>query len=213
MNFKYYKSEKLLIFIIAQVLVFGALATWIHHLSASWISPFKELVFFTDSFTVPFFIGLTLYLVNNFGWKTNYFKWLVDIPNLNGRYTGKLISNYTINGVRVEMDCVLEIKQSASSIHISGYFGNITEGTVSSSSFSVSEELFIERSGFYRLYYVFSNETGALSERLNNHSGTARFLYFPDKYSLEGEYYNKINNTGSIIVSYQQDTLLGRLIP
>ena len=210
MNFKYYKSERLILFIIGLTILFGALSTYLHHFIYSLAEPLKTIILFTDSFTVPFFITLTMYLVNNHWWKGGRFKWLIDVPNLNGRYTGKLISSYLENGIPKTMDCVLEIKQTASSIHIAGYFGDFETGIISSSSFSVAEELVEERNGFFRLFYVFTNETGGLPDKLNNHSGTAKFLYYPDNYTLDGEYYNKLKNVGMIKVSFQQETLLGR---
>lgn len=59
----------------------------------------------------------------------------------------------------------------------------------------------------------FTNETGGISQKLNNHSGTAKFLYYQDKYMFDGVYYNVLGNTGEIKISFEQETLLGRLIP
>jgi SMODS-associating 2TM, beta-strand rich effector domain len=213
MNFKYYKTEKLIFFIIGLTILFGAISTYLHHIIYSLPKFLQDLILFTDSFTVPFFISLIMYFVNTKWWKTKKFKWLIDVPNLNGRYKGKLISSYIENGNAKTMDCVLEIKQSASSIHISGYFGDIETGIISSSSFSVSEELVKERNGFFRLFYIFTNETGGLPDKLNNHSGTAKLLYYPDNYTLDGEYYNKLKNVGMIKVSFEHETLLGRFKP
>jgi hypothetical protein len=214
MTFKYYKPDRLILFIIGLTVAFGAISTVIHHWLLTLPDAPKNLVLFTDSFTVPFFIAVVMHLINTKWWKEKYFKWLIDIPNLNGRYVGTLNSSYAPPGGNpITWDCVLEIKQNATSLHISAYFGDIASGTFSSSSISVSEELVLEKNGFYRLYYIFTNETGGISQKLNNHSGTAKFLYFPDKYMLDGVYYNVLGNTGSIKVSYQQDVLLGRLVP
>jgi len=214
MTFKYYKPERLTIFIIALTVIFGAIATLVHHSITDLPAPVKNLIFFTDSFTVPFFIALIMHLINKKLWKSKQFKWLIDIPNLNGRYLGTIVSSYSPpGGSPVVLDCVLEIKQSATSLHITAYFGTISTGFISSSSFSVSEELVPGKNGFFTLYYIFTNETGGISQKLNNHSGTAKYSYYPDKHKLEGVYYNVLGNKGEIKVSLEQTNLLGRLIP
>jgi len=213
MNFKYYKTERLILLIIGLAVILGALSTWINHLISNIPGPLATAIIFTDSFTVPFFITIIIYLINNYLWKSNKFKWLIDIPNLNGRYVGKLESSYVENGKKKILDCVIEISQSASSIHICGYFGDITKDNVSSTSISTSETIVEEKNGFFRLYYIFTNETGGIPEKLNNHSGTAKFLYYPDKKMLDGDYYNKLQNVGLIKVSFQQEKLIGRLTP
>ena len=83
---------------------------------------------------------------------------------------------------------------------------------MSCSSGSAGEVLVKERNDFFELYYIFTNETGGLAEKLNNHTGTAKFLYYPDQKCLDGGYYNKLKNTGTIKVFFQQEKLLGRLI-
>jgi hypothetical protein len=214
MNFKYYKPEKLILIIIGLTVIFGGISMFIHHTIAGLPEVPQYLILFTDSFTVPFFIGITLHFINKKWWKYKNFAWLVNIPDLNGRYVGKLVSSYIIEGTtdNVILDCVLEIKQTASSIHISGYFGKIEEEYISSSSNSVSEEIVLERNGFFKLFYIFTNEPGGISDQLNNHIGTAKFSYLPDKKTLDGIYYN-LKNHGTINVTYSQATLLGRLTP
>lgn len=214
MNFKYYKTDSLIIFIIASTIIFGALSLWLHHKISELPEVSKNLILFTDSITVPFFIVTTFHLINKWLWKTIMFKWLVSIPNLNGRYEGKLVSSQMATGTTnpIVMDCVIEIKQTASSIHISGYFGDIQTNFLSSSSYSVSEEIVRERNDFFRLYYIFTNETGGISQKLNNHSGTAKFIYYPDNKTLDGEYYNLVQNRGTIKVSFNQSKRLGRFI-
>jgi hypothetical protein len=214
MNFKNYHSERLLLFIIGLTVVFGSISTFVHHNLLTLSDLPRNLILFTDSFTVPFFIGLTIHGIDTAWWRSRYFRWLIDVPDLNGRYIGTLVSSYSRqDGLPVTMDCVIEVKQNASHLHISAYFGSIQNDFTSSSSTSVSEELVLERNGIYRLYYIFTNETGGLSERLNNHSGTAKFLYFPDKRLLDGEYYNVLGNRGTIKVVFKQADLLGRLVP
>lgn len=212
MNFKYYNTDRLILLVIALAFIFGTIATSIHHFVTDKPEPIPSIIVFTDSFTLPFFMFTFLYFINNKWWKNGLFKWLIDIPNLNGRYVGKVQSSYLENGQPKIIDCVLEIKQTASNIHIFGYFGELNGGVISSTSVSTSESIVKEKNDFFRLYYVFTNETGGLPEKPNNHSGTAKLLYFPDKKMLEGEYYNMLKNNGIISVTFEQYVLLGRLV-
>jgi hypothetical protein len=213
MNFRYFKPDRLILLIIGLSVIFGFASTFIHHFVSELAEPFKNLILYTDSFTVPFFVFLIIFLINKYGWKNSKFKWLIDIPNLNGRYLGKLTSDYEVIKSPNIMDCVIEITQTASEIHIFGYFGDISTNFVSSSSQGISAELSKENNDLFKLYYVFANETSGMPAKFNNHTGTASFNYYPDKKMLDGVYYNKLKNTGTIKVTFQQEALLCRLIP
>jgi hypothetical protein len=174
--------------------------------------PARTFIIWTEMFSVPFFIAIVFWFLNEYGWKWRCLKWLINIPNLNGRYVGTLISSYEENGKPVTKDCALEIKQSASSIHISAYFGDLQSKNVSSKSSSVSEQIVEMRSGMFMLYYIFHNETDSLQIQLTNHIGTVKFDYYGDIQTLRGAYYNQLKNTGTIEVRFSQTELLGRLV-
>lgn len=208
MNFRYYKTEKLIGF----TLVLAVLCSWlsgkieeclIHHevisQAARWVDAFSTLTL----------IGLVFWYINSHGWKISYFKWLIDIPDLNGRYKGTLISSYRDeNNIPEEMECVIEIKQSASYIHIFGYFGSKTSNSNSSISHSVSEQLVRGNDGLFLIYYIFTNESDALKVQLSNHLGTGFLKFHPDNKTLGGNYYNQRGNTGNIKVEFAQTALL-----
>lgn len=202
----------LIVLIIGLTVIFGSISTRVHHLLSKAPETFRTLIFFTDSFTVPFFISLILFCINNYWWKGKFFKWLINLPNLNGRYVGKLYSSYLEDGQPKIMDCAIEIKQTSSDINIFGYFGDFSNSTVSSSSISTSETIIKKKNGFFRLYYVFTNETDGLPEKLNDHTGTGKFEYYPDLKQLKGEYYNKNKNTGTIVVVFKEKKLISRLL-
>jgi len=212
MNFKYYKTVPLIITLLVLSVLFKILTAWLD----SFLSThprLKEVLDYIDCFSVVGLITITFTIINFLGWKWWAFKWLVDIPNLNGRYEGTLISSYlTPAGIQVEKRCVMEIKQSASSIHIKSYFGDINNNNLSptSSSYSISEELELQKDGFFKLSYIFTNESEILVQ-LNNHLGTASFKYYNDIKKLKGEYYNQRQNNGKIEVVFVQKKLLGRL--
>ena len=212
MNFKYFKTSSLIPFILVLSVIFNIISKKIEGAINS-NGTLGEIYSYIGVFSTITLITITLSIINFWAWKWAIFKWLINIPNLNGRYTGELISSFTTpQGTPVRKICVMEIKQTASKIYIHSYFGDVNPNAVTSSSQSVSEELVSDTNGMFRLYYIFTNESNALQVQLNNHLGTARFRYFLDIKTLEGEYYNQRMNFGTIKVVFEQETLLGRLI-
>jgi hypothetical protein len=157
---------------------------------------------------------IVMVFVDKIGWKWVLFKWLVDLPNLNGRYKGHLMSSYADSkGAAIKKECVVEIRQTASKVHVSSYFSDTADGPTTSSSHSVLEDIRKEENGFFKLYYIFVNDTGFLEGEVRNHTGTANFSYLKDankRKILSGEYYNQRLNKGTIIVEFQQRRRLGR---
>lgn len=212
MNFKYFKTERLITFLLVLAVLFDLLAAQIE--SCIDGSPLISKIFdYVDVFSTIGLILLTLAFINFIGWKWKIFKWLIDVPNLNGRYQGELISSYLVNGLPAKKDCVIEIKQTASSIHIYSYYGDPGMNLQTSRAYSASEQLIEEKNELFKLYYIFTNEPDVLQTQLNNHSGTAQFKYYPDIKTLDGDYYNQRKNIGTIKVKFIQEKLLGRLIP
>lgn len=212
MNFKYYKTTALIPFILVLAVIFNYVSNYIET-AINKQQQLIEIYSYIGVFSTISLITLTLTFINFIGWKWSIFKWLINIPNLNGRYTGELISSFLdVNGNPVVKDCTIEIKQSASSIHIFSYYGDKGTNIQTSLAYSVSEELVEEKNGLFQLFYIFTNEPDTLLTQLNNHAGTAKFRYFPDILSLEGDYYNQRKNIGTIKVKYQQSKRLGRLV-
>lgn len=213
MNFKYFKIAGLIPLILILALVLQPISNWLEKLLKDH-EQLKGIVSNINSLSTIGMITLLLTFINFQGWKLSIFKWLIDVPNLNGRYKGQLISSYRdANGNPVVKDCVLEIKQSASSVHVFAYYGDPGANIQSSRSYTVSEQIIKEQNGFFLLYYIFTSEPETTSLQLNNHDGTAKFKYFSDIKTLEGEYYNRRSNFGTIKVSFESKKLLGRLIP
>lgn len=205
MNFKYFNIGALIAFVIVLSIPYGLFSDWLGNV-LQFYPTVAQIYKFIDPLSTLGLISLTLVFINKVGWKWTVFKWLVDVPNLNGRYEGVLISSY--NSER--KDCVLEIKQTASHVHIFAYFGDLSLNDKTSKSVSVSEEIVQEKNGLYKLFYIFSNESDTLQVQLNNHEGTSKLYYYPDVRRLEGDYYNQRRNTGTLDVSFRQKELLGR---
>jgi hypothetical protein len=212
MNFKYYKTTAIIPFILVASVVFGLFAQKLDLILVDYPS-LKEINDYIGVFSTIGLTVSTLLFINFVGWKWKIFKCLIDVPNLNGRYNGSLESSFKdANGNPIEKDCVLEIKQNASSIHVFSYYGDKGSNSQSSRAFSVSEELVQEKNGLFQLYYIFTNEPETLLTQLNNHAGTAKFRYYPDIKTLEGDYYNQRQNIGKIKVEFEDKKRLGRLI-
>ncbi len=210
MNFKNYKPKNLVILIIILSILFSLLSEELDKLLPA-NSTFKEIWKYIDLFSTVSLLFLTLWFIDEIGWKWKIFKWLVDIPNLNGRYEGSLVSTYQTNGTNTVKDCAIEIRQTASKIKIFSYYGDPGTNNQTSIGYSHSEEIVKEEDGFFSIYHVFSGEPDALQTKLTNHYGSSYMKYYPDIKVLDGTYFNDRPNKGSLKVSFSQIELLGRL--
>ncbi len=210
MHFRYYKSEKLILFLIGITVLIGAFVTFVIHPCVEHApDTIRNFIVFTEMFSVPFFISIIFFYINQWGWEKCFFKWLIDIPNLNGRYEGQLESSYQSNGANTIIQCAVEVKQTASSITISAYFFNPIKNEFSKSD-SVIELIDKQKNGSFLLYYVYTNTPGKLHTSLNIHEGTTVCIYYPDKKTLSGEYYNSRPMTGKFEVEWKSDKLIHR---
>lgn len=211
MNFKYFKIGALIPLILVMAVILQPISDWIVNTLDKY-PKIKGAVPYVDSLSTIGMISLVLTFINYWGWKFSCFKWLIDIPNLNGRYVGELTSSFlTPAGNPTVRDCVLEIKQTASAIHINAYTGDMSTGIMSSKSSTTSEQIIKQTSGFFDLFYIFSNVPNTTAVQLNNHDGTAHFSYFQDIKTLDGSYYNQRGNNGTIKVRFETSKRIGRL--
>ncbi|TDD94124.1 Cap15 family cyclic dinucleotide receptor domain-containing protein [Flavobacterium cellulosilyticum] len=210
MNFKYYKSKSLILFIIILSIVYSQLSKELDQLLPT-DSTFREIWKYVDLFSTFSLLFLTLLFINEIGWKWKLFKWLVDIPNLNGRYEGTLESTYQTNGANTIKDCAIEITQTASKIKILSYYGDPETENQTSSGKSVSEEIYKEVDGFFIIYHIYLGEPNKLETHLNVHSGSSSMKYHPDEKKLIGNYYNDRTNKGKLEVTFKQKKLLSKL--
>lgn len=209
MNFKYYNTNWLLILILVLSVFYNFISKYLESIIIKY-KLLNEAYAYFGVFSTLTLITSTIILIDLFGWKYKAFKWLINIPNLNGRYEGELISSYQISGIPVTKKCVMEIKQTASKLHIFTYVGDLNTSVCTSNSISEIEQIKPENNDTFSIFYIFSNETAPLF-RINNHIGTAKLKYYKDIKTLEGEYYNQRNNNGTIKIQFSQKKLLGRL--
>jgi len=206
-NFKYYKSGSLISSIVVCYILLGIILSYT-----------KEYMEIGDNWAIIFdLIGLAsplllvsifLFVVNKWGWKYKVFSWLVDIPNLNGRYKGKLISSFKDQqGNPIEKECVIEIKQTASYLAVNSYYADSGNTKTTSEAKSLCFDIVKERDDSFVIRYIFTNEPDNMQSVLEAHDGTTKFKYFPDIKALKGEYYNHRQNKGQIEVTFESPTL------
>lgn len=212
MNFKYYNSKNLILLILALTFFITPISKFIEE-KIFESGNFNILYGYFGIFSTISLLTIVLILIDNYLWKYNFFSFLVDLPDLNGRYEGELISTFIdpSTNQKIKKKCVLEINQNASKIKINSFYGDIFSLQETSNSVSVSEEIIKLENNFFEIFYIFTNNAASLQEELNNHIGTCKLKYFKDKKSLEGEYYNDRGYKGTIHVSFIQTQKLGRL--
>lgn len=101
-------------------------------------------------------------------WKLPIMKYMNNMPNLNGKYEGKISTNW--DGKDLEKVCALEIKQTCSNIQVKTTFTKDGENETK----SYSKEAFIktEESGDQKLYFYYHNYGSCKNgDNLNQHDG------------------------------------------
>lgn len=101
-------------------------------------------------------------------WKLPFFKLMSSVPNLNGKYQGKIF--YRWDEQDGEKSCELTIKQTCSHIKVKSEFGS----TASEATQSTSTEAFIktDEAGDQHLYFYYHNPGSCRNgDTLNPHDG------------------------------------------
>jgi len=134
-----------------------------------------------------------------YAWKWKYFyPYLIQTPNLSGVWKGEMISNYKINGVKID-PIPFEIK-----IEQTFFYTQIKLNTNESESRSFAAYFDIDKKyGFSRIVYTYENEPKAeVKERSQVHKGTA-ILNFEEGFyvtKLDGKYYTNRKTEGDMVL-------------
>ncbi len=216
-NFKYYKKEGLIAFVLIGfpicIYVTSKLGAWFGSIIPTDLIPLSEtLKHGLDIFSPALIFGLILKLINEILWKYPFMRWLIDLPNLNGRYVGAGESSWLIEGKGTKMQCVYEIKQNASAIYIDAYFKTDHTGKVTSSGKMISGELRKDPMGYFQIYFIYENdpETFEKENGLLKHNGASVLRYNTETKSLVGKYFTDRPTEGTINVFFKQEKLLYR---
>lgn len=198
LNFRYYNAKHLVVF----VLFAGTLI----NLILSKILPVVGSTFNYYQFpTTGLIVILLLVLINRYFWKHRLFSWLVNIPNLQGRYEGALHFIHPENGEKSSLKCTMTIHQTASKIVVNTFF--ITEdGDKSSRSTSKVANIVKNEDETFLLIFTYENKG---SDIFPPHYGTNVLQFIENDKVLNGTYYtNRIPQTkGHIGVQYVSDEL------
>lgn len=208
MNFKNYKTEYLISFIAILAIVCSVLYVSFDRYIIAF-PRLKEISNYIGFLSILGLMILIIKLIDNYFWKCSLTNIIIEIPNLNGRYEGTMTSSYVDSKTcrSTVLDCVMEITQTSSTIHVHTYIGK--EGIQTSSSETICEVLKRNPNNFYTLFYNYGN-ISYLNVELNDHKGTAYLDYFPDVKALKGNYFNERKNNGIITVKYKSNKLIGR---
>lgn len=132
---------------------------------------------------------LTLFWVtDNFLWRIKFIQKILDIPDINGRYEGELVSSYDETKT---YPIVLEIKQSLNKISINLF-------TERSSSYSLTANIGKNNKGSWSVFYIYQNNTSAMNEDedMKDHNGVALLEIFDLGSNLKGNYFNNPRDRG-----------------
>lgn len=208
MNFKNYKTQSLVSFIVILAILCNILYIAFDNFISKF-PKFKEISNYVGFLSVLGLMALFLKIIDKYLWKESLTNLIIEIPDLNGRYEGTMTSSYIDPATNQPtiLDCVMEITQTASLIHVHTYIGKDNNQT--SSSETICEVLKRNPNNFYTLYYNYGN-VSSLSVVLNDHKGTAYLDYFPDIVSLRGNYFNERKNNGTINVQFKSKKIIGR---
>ena len=207
LNFKYYKTSRLILVIIL-------LAISIDFLLNELIVPFlksKGIEFFRAPGNVAI-IAMILAFYDKFLWRFPFFNLLVSVPHIAGRYKG--IIKYEFQGISDEKECCIEVKQSASKIKIHSYFNN--DENEKTDSKSLIEDIRLEEDGFFDIYLFYINNGNKMNSTLDCHEGANKLRYIPAskgrKAQLFGHYFTnrQIQTRGEIEAEFESHHLKGK---
>lgn len=215
-NFKYYRAGILIIVIIILFILLNYLVGMLNIFISSFFSnlnleieTYIQNIFriLGEPLSVLGLISLFFFIYNKYLWKYPVFKLIVDIPNLNGRYSGKIFSDF---GEKIKKDCILEIKQTASKIKIFLYIESDDPLKMTSSA-SILENIIKGEDGFYTICFTYFNTGDKVLKNLSAHYGYNELKYIPSEKKLKGPYYThpERGRQGVVEVEFESKRIKG----
>jgi hypothetical protein len=207
MNLRYYKITPLIVLILL-------LSAGIDYAISNLLIPLTENIFNLQNYRAPAttsLIGGVLFIYNGFLWRFPVFNLLLKVPDIAGRYKGKI--KYEYNGKMGKKKCVIEVTQTASKIKIHSYFNNDNDEKTSSKS--LVEDIKKDEDGFFEIYFFYLNSGSKIDGVLDCHEGANTLRFIPAKndksQKLVGHYFtNRQNQTrGEIEVYFESKDLIG----
>jgi len=205
MSFRYYKITPLIIIVLVLA---GLIDQGINKLIMPMLNKY-DIAFLRAPGNAAL-IASFLSLYDKFLWRLPLFNMLVTIPDMRGRYKGKVV--YTFQGTKGDTNCYLEISQTSSKIKLHSYFQ--TDGKPDTNSKSLVENI-IEEDGFYYIYLYYLNNGSKENADLDCHEGANMLKFIPktvdSNQMLLGHYFTnrKIQTRGKMEAEFKNRKLKG----
>jgi hypothetical protein len=172
MTFKYYKTVPLITTIL---ILSGLVELCVGNLINPCLANYLPV---GNHFRVPTtvsILGLLFFIYNQYLWKIPVFKLLMSVPDISGRYEGKV--KYEWEGIKNEKKCFIEVVQTASKIKVQTYFSDgVSENTCSK---SLVEDIKQEEDGFFDIYLFYLNSGTKQNGGLDCHEGANKLRFIP----------------------------------
>lgn len=196
-SFKYYKPKPLLGFVV----LITILMIFVSKHLPSWI-PIPT--------TVVSITGL-LIIYDKYLWKK--MPWLLlKIPDISGRYKGKLVSSWPEVEKPVEIDIFIEVSQTGSGLHIRQFNKNPQTGKLTQSSSNI-ENVSVLADGNLKLSFGYINDGEATQAQLTKHDGFCVIdIQMHDK-KIKGIYFTNRHpqpTRGEITAIFENKQTIGR---
>lgn len=189
MNLNHYDYKKLVIYVVILFLIESYILDLIKPAYESLGENLKRVIDISGLFGSLTLVYFFVEWYDKKLWK-HFPSWinLVSVPDLNGFYTGDLISSHTEDGNRVQKKCEMTITQRASDIVVEMRFtGSDGKPTESRSN---AERIIKNRNGSYTLLFVHENKGNYDDTAFNMHRGLTELKYDSKELSLIGSYFN-----------------------
>ena len=139
--------------------------------------------------TTTTLLVLLIVFVNKKLWKHFPLKYMFDVPNLSGRYEGRITFKHPITKDIQNKNCAVEVKQTGDKIKIDCYFEREDKSEITLSN-SLVESIIKNSNDTYSLVFTYQND-GNNAKGFLQHNGTNILNYYENETGkfLNGKYY------------------------
>ncbi|WP_143884531.1 Cap15 family cyclic dinucleotide receptor domain-containing protein [Chryseobacterium binzhouense] len=199
-NFKYYPFRKLflmtcLVIVIYLIIKYGVLILF----NKTDFTNISAVNLIMDIAGLSSILALVFSLINEYIMWNWYLKFL-GLPDLRGKYTGELVSNYHIEDDITKPNITkwieMEIHQNINGFHVkANFYPSQYNKSETSESESITHDILAKDNGEFVITYHYRNKGNKFhkeNERYkhNNHDGIAILTFDPKNKILKGNYFN-----------------------
>lgn len=192
LSFKYYDPKKLIFLILLLITGLIILSEKLKGNIPNWITlPSMSTI-----------VLLVFYTYDKYLWK--YFPYITKIPNMSGRYKGKLISNYD----NQEREVVVEITQTSSELFVRQFTKSNSTNQILKSK-SISSDIFILNNNNPEIIFYYQNDGNKLTSDTEKHWGFCKLEYLKSKKCFSGTYFTDRATSGILTFEYVSKNTIG----